>query len=75
LSSIENGYNCHVIGTPLITQVCFLGNSGNYQAGRAICTGSGWENQSVLISRKNNTDWSFPSLQNKQFLMFEFVMG
>ena len=71
LSSIDNGYNCPVIGTPLITQVSF----GNYQAGKAIRTGSGWDIQSVLFSRKNNTDWSFPSLQNKKFIMFEFVMG
>jgi hypothetical protein len=40
LSSIDNGYNCPVIGTQLITQVSFLGNSGNYQAGKAIRNGS-----------------------------------
>ena len=71
LSSIDNGYNCLVIGTPLITRVSF----GNYQAGKAIRTRSGWDIQSVLLSRKNNTDLSFPSLQNKKFIMFEFVMG
>ncbi|MBL6662548.1 MAG: gliding motility-associated C-terminal domain-containing protein [Flavobacteriales bacterium] len=75
LSSLDNGYNCPVIGNPLVTEVSVLGNSGNYLAGKAIRTGSGYDNQIVLISRKNNADWSFPSLQNKQFLMFEFVMG
>ncbi|MFL2569433.1 MAG: hypothetical protein ACJ0QH_01855 [Flavobacteriales bacterium] len=55
LSSIDNGYNCPVIVTPLITQDSFLANSRNYQVGKAIRTGSGWDNQSVLLSRKNNT--------------------
>ncbi|MBL6662549.1 MAG: gliding motility-associated C-terminal domain-containing protein [Flavobacteriales bacterium] len=75
MSSMNNGYNCPVVGTPLIPQITDMPTDGDYIASKTIMSNSGWGNQHVVISRVNNNDWSFPSFQNKQFLILEFEMS
>lgn len=74
LSSMNNGYNCPVVGTPLIPQITNMPDDGDYQASKGIRSGDGWGSQHVVMSRVNNGNWSFPSFENRQYLILEFEM-
>lgn len=74
MSSMNNGYNCPVVGTPLIPQITNMPDDGDYQASKGIRSGDGWGNQHVFMSRVNNGNWSFPSFENRQYLILEFEM-
>ncbi|MDB2362799.1 T9SS type A sorting domain-containing protein, partial [Flavobacteriales bacterium] len=45
---------------------------GDYSSGRAIRSGYGWGNQHLILSRVNDASWSFPSFQNRQYLVLSF---
>ena len=49
-------------------------NEGNYQASKTIQSGSGWGSQFLILSRVNDSNWSFPSFQDKQYLIITFEM-
>ena len=74
LSSLNNGYNCPIIGSPLVPQIANMPNEGNYQASKTIQSGSGWGSQFLILSRVNDSNWSFPSFQDKQYLIITFEM-
>ena len=72
LSTANNGYNCPVIGTPLIPQIVNMPTVGEYISSNAIQLANGWQNQYVIISRLNNSNWSIPSIEHKQYLILSF---
>lgn len=74
LSTQNNGYNCPVIGSPIIPQIVTTNTDGNYTSSKAMNPGSGWGSQHVVMSRKNDGSWSFPSFQNRQYLVLSFEM-
>ncbi len=72
LATTNTGYNCPVIGTPITPQIVSMPTEGDYSSGRAIRSGDGWGNQHLILSRVNDASWSFPSFQNRQYLVLSF---
>ncbi|MBL6872770.1 MAG: gliding motility-associated C-terminal domain-containing protein [Flavobacteriales bacterium] len=74
LATTNTGYNCPVIGSPIIPQIASMPTEGDYNSSKAIRSGDGWGSQHAIMSRLNDASWSFPSFQNRQYLVVSFEM-
>lgn len=73
LSTVNNGYQCPItIGQPIVPYIQSMPNEGDYSSSKAIRSGAGWGSQHLILSRVNDASWSFPSFQNKQYLVLSF---
>ena len=61
------------IGQPIVPYIQSMPNDGDYNSSKAIRSGAGWGSQHLILSRVNDASWSFPSFQNKQYLIIELL--